>query len=218
MSDKQKVGKETRKDTFKAYRTERVSNREALVRRALELLSTEKYDTVTALAKNVAQLVAELEKRQAKDGEAPREMSYTTLVRNRSKYKHILRAHFDRTHECNKSDDEAELEELRLHCVHLEHENDLLKQRLSYLGERKGPETSSEPQERRFSAEDIEMLIDLADGIISQVRDVFDVVGPNDIDEEYPYPGIYGPEGLIAEYETLQRMNELREELRNETK
>ena len=51
MSDKQKVGKETRKDTFKAYRTERVSNREALVRRALELLSTEKYDTVTALVR-----------------------------------------------------------------------------------------------------------------------------------------------------------------------
>lgn len=207
-----------RKHTFDEYHALRVSKREALLRRALDLLKTARFDTMTALAKNAAQLITELEKRQAKDGENPPKMSYTTLVRRGSKYKHILLAHFEGASEGVQSDEEAELEELRLHCAHLEHENDLLKNRLSTVSHPKRVETVLEDEPGVSMYEDIEMLIDLIDVMVHQVPDVFTVVGPNGVDVHQPDPGMYGPDGLVAEYETLQRMNELREELKNENK
>jgi len=203
-----------KKHTFDDYHASRVSEREALLRRALDLLSTARFDTVTALAKNAAKIITELERKQAKDGENPPKMSYTTLVRKSSKYKHILLAHFEGTHEGERSDEEAELEELRLHCAYLEHENDLLKNRLSTVSHSKRIETSLNDDPGASMSADIEMLIDLVDAIVSQVHDLFPVIGTNDIDDEHPVPGMYGPDGQVAEYETLQRMDELRNEIK----
>lgn len=208
MSDNKK------KHTFDAYHASRVSEREALLRRTLDLLRTARFDTVTALAKNAAQIITELEKKQAKDGENPPPMSYTTLVRTGSKYKHILLAHFEGTQEGQQSDEEAELDELRLHCAHLEHENDLLKNRLSTVSHSNRVETPLEEGAGPSSTDDIQMLIDFIDAIVAQVHDLFPVIGMNDVDDDHPDPGMYGPDGLVAEYDTLKRMDELRNEIK----
>ena len=207
------MSEDKRKHTFDAYHESRVANREALVRRALTLLSNARFDTLTALAKNVAKVVTELESRQAKDGEQPSEVAYTTLVRKGSKYKHILLAHFEGTHENEKSDEEAEIEELRLHTAHLEHENDLLRQRLSAVGSTNALETSSEALEGRFSAEDIGMLLGIIDRMKSDAYDIFPSVAPHEVNEDYPYPGLWGPSEQVAEWEDLERIGELKKEI-----
>ena len=209
-----RVSDNKRKHTFDAFHTERVASREALVRTALGLLGG-RFETLSALAKNTARLVTELERKQAKDGEEPRPVSYTTLIRKGSKYKHILLAHFDGVGTEEQSDQESELEELRLHCVHLEHDNALLRNRLASIGVNSQPETVSESRHEPSRREDIEMLIDLIDGIMGETKDLFLTVGPSDIDELHPDPGLYSAyDELIAEYDSLLRLRELRNEVK----
>lgn len=210
MSNKKKG-----KNPFAQSQKKKVENREALVRKALTLLSGASFDSLNSLAVSTAQVVTELERRQAKDGEDVSPISRTTLTRKEGKYRHILLAHFEGSAHAEKSDEEAELEELQLHCAHLEHENELLKHRLSTTGGN-APETPSEAQEGRSDKDDIEMLIDIIDGIMDHLFDAFVIVGPNEVSEETPDPGIYAIETLIAEYDDLIRLNELREAVKNE--
>ena len=204
-----------RKNPFAPSQEKRVKNRADLVRKALDLLAGANFETPNALAISTAQIVSELERRQAKDGEEPKPMSYTTLVRTNSKYNHILLAHYRGGNRTERSDQEIELEELRLHCAHIEHENELLKNRLGTQTAKSSPTTSSEAQEGRSSSEDIEMLINILDAIMDELIDAFVTVGPNDVDEETPDPGLYGPSKMVAEYDDLVRLKELREELKN---
>ena len=203
------------KNPFAPSQEKKVKNRADLVRKALDLLAGANFETPNALAISTAQIVSELERRQAKDGEEPKPMSYTTLVRTNSKYKHILLAHFRGGNRTERSDQEVELEELRLHCAHIEHENELLKNRLGTQTPKSSPTISSEAQEGRPSSEDIEMLINILDAIMDELIDAFVTVGPNDVDEETPDPGLYGPSKMVAEYDDLVRLKELREELKN---
>lgn len=202
------------KNPFAPSQKRKVENREALVRKALGLLTGANFETPNALAVSTAQIVSELERKQAKDDEELRPMSYTTLIRNNSKYKHILLAHFEGVNRAEKSDQEMELEELQLHCAYLEHENELLKNRLSTQSDKNPTETISGAQEGRSASQDIEMLINILDAIMEELIDAFVTVGPNDIDEETPDPGLYGPSKLVAEYDDLVRLQDLREELK----
>jgi hypothetical protein len=200
-----------RKHTFDAFHAERVASRELNVRKALELLSGGRFETPNALAKTTAQLVTELERKQAKDGKDPKPMSYTTLIRKGSKYKHILLAHFEGRELDEENDNQAELAVLLVHCTHLEHDNQLLRHRLSTIGNNQHPESSSEDQEEHSVSNDIKMLINILDGVMEQAKDLFITIGPDDISETNPDPGLYGPyDDFVAEYDDLLRLNELR--------
>lgn len=203
------------KNPFAPSQKRKVEKREALVRRALGLLAGANFETPNALAVSTAQIVTELERKQAKDGQEIKPMSYTTLIRSNSKYKNILLAHFEGGNRAEKNDQEMELDELRLHCAHLEHENELLKHRLSSPNSKKPAEAVSEAQEGPSASDDIEMLINIIDAIMDELIDAFVTVGPNDVDEETPDPGLYGPSKLVAEYDDLVRLKDLREELKD---
>jgi hypothetical protein len=209
------LAKNKRKNPFEGHQKKKVANREALVRRALELLSGGRFETPNALAKSTAQVVTELERKQAKDGEQPDPMAYTTLIRTGSKYKEILLSHFNGLQAEEKNDVEAELQELRLHCAHVEHENELLRQRLSSMGSSDCLEGHIEGQEGPSTSEDIAILIDMLDGVMGQAKDLFLVVSPNEVTDTNPEPGLYGPyDDFIAEYDALERLSELRNDLK----
>lgn len=210
-----KTNPEKRRHTFDAYHEARVSRREDYVRRALELLGRGRYPTVTALAKDVAKLVSELERKSALDGEEPSKMAYTTLLRSGSKYKHMLLAHFDGSYEAVKSDEAAELEELRFHCVHIEHENEMLKNRLASLAQGRSISGASKAHDGEPHKEVIRMLIDFIDAIVDQAPDIFTLVDANNTNEEFPDPGMYGPYRLVADMDALERITELRKEIEN---
>jgi hypothetical protein len=203
------------KNPFAPSQKRKVENREALVRKALDLLAGANFETPNGLAISTAQIVSELERKQAKDGEKLKPMSYTTLIRTKSKYKHIVLAHFKGANRAEKNDQEMELEEIKLHCAHLEHENELLKHRLSSLSSKNAVEADSEDQEGRSTSDDIEMLINILDAIMNELIDAFVTIGPNDVNEETPDPGLYGPSEMVAEYDDLVRLNDLREGLKS---
>jgi hypothetical protein len=169
------------------------------------------------MARDVARIVTEFERKVSDEGNETIPMSYTTLVRKKSKYKYILQVAFDgkSTYEIEKTDQENQLEELKLYCVHIEHQNELLRNRLDSLGDKQDLQAASKGQEGREASEDIEMLIDFIDALIASGRDLFTTIYLTTIDEDYPDPGLYGADdSMVAEYETLERLQELRNGLK----
>jgi len=200
-----------RKHSFDKYHAKRVSDREARIREALKILSNGTYKNVTRLARDVSNIVYELEVKSAKDGETPRRMSYTTLVRDRSKYKFILLAHLDPNAAKQEDSTEADLLSMKLHCANIEHENKILRDRLDATGRDGGIEALSGPSPGDKS-EDIELLINLVNSIMSAAPDLFYTIGKDQVDEANPIQGLYGPNSLIAEYEILEKFKEICDE------
>jgi len=210
-----------RDDSFAQYHESTQDRRLEHLRRALSILKHGKYPNVTKLAQAAAKLVTELELKDAKDGEEPRPVAFTTLMRNKQYYRPALEAYFHSDNDRLAPDIEAsvpaaEYETLKIHCANLDHQNRMLKDRLAYAtfsGEMESlPGNNSKNITGDDRIEDISFLIKFVDAIMSQVPEMFDQYDRKQTSLEHPEPGLYGPESLALTWDELERFKRLRDE------
>jgi len=208
--------------TFDAYRATQKRIRTGHIRAALKLLANAHYANVTRLAADAAKIVTELEKadnekRAPGDRRVVRNVSHVTLLRNRD-YRYMLETALNEAGEARSCDSLSisDHEALKIRNANLESQNAILKERirsfdLGHAAVALDKATTGEKEVDR-DREKISFLIGFIDRMQQQVGRAFVTVLPGDASQRYPDPGFYGPNGLVATYDELLRLQAIRSE------
>jgi len=209
------------KSSFQEHQRTRQEERLERLRSALKILGGARYRTVTKLAEAAARLLTEMEAKNAKDGETPKKVDYTSLLRNKEYYRPALDAYFhgeDSDGRNSKSSvSKEDFEALSIHCANVTHQNEMLKDRLASID--LSPQTKKLPDratdadnESEDRLEDIAFLLTVIGKIIQEVSQLFDSVEERDVNDEHPYAGLWGPSGLILSLDDVKKMSSLENE------
>lgn len=205
-----------RKHSFDKYHANRVDDREKRVRKTLKLIKHGSFTALTPLAKQVADIINEqfeLEATYNTDEQSkPKKMHYTSLIRKGSNYKKILLAHLSEDVQETNDNFEKQYHDLLIHCANIENENELLRNRLDYLGDESHSESASAPPEGDNRLDDLRVLIKIIDAMKNIAPDLSFIVTDDEVTEKKPVAGLYGVRGLVLGMEELHRLEELRRE------
>jgi len=213
------VGKH--KSSFEEHQRTKQEERLERLRTALKILGGARYKTVTKLAEAAARLLSEMEAKNAKDGETSEKVHYTSLLRNKEYYRPALDAYFhgeDGDGSNSKSSvSKEEFEALSIHCANVTHQNEMLKDRLASID--LSPQTKKLPDrvtdtdnESEDRLEDIAFLLSVIGKIMQEVSQLFDSVEESDVNDEHPYAGLWGPNGLVLSLDDVKKISSLEKE------
>ena len=208
----------SRNESFDNYHITKQEKRQKHLRKALTIIGTGRYKNITNLATAAARLVTELEIKDSKEGDVLEPCSYTTLTRNKKYYRPVLDAYLDGSSGLETSNVTGgipfeEHEALKVHCAHLDHENTMIKDRLANT-EHSGKESKLLSNINVLErSEDIEFLVGVINTVVSSFTELVDSIEPSQIDDEYQYAGLHGPEGLILTWDEMLRFKGLSDEV-----
>nr|WP_321272416.1 hypothetical protein [uncultured Tolumonas sp.] len=213
-----------KKNTFKKWREEQEKATIKLIRKALLLIANSRYNNVTRMAKDVATIVTEfrinennalpLEKQQD-----VKPISYTTLQRNKA-YATIIKVAFDGLNASKgnlpQNQSISEVDVLQAKIASLETTIVNLKARIRaidtnsslYIEQSKDTENES----NHNLIKDLDLLLKLLDGIYTEIPDAFVIVREENISENKPTPGWYGPFNMIATWDEMTELSRIRDE------
>lgn len=215
------MAKKTKKpfDPFEEFRVGHLDKRKRYVLTAIRVLKTSKFSSMTKLAEGVGRIVTEFEFRDAgvtEKTDKVRGCDSSALLRKGSKYRPFIVEEWQLREGRPEPSDEgvSEVEELKIRCANLAHQNDLLLKRLEYKGQPALPGAASAELEEKNQK--IKALVDIVNGMYKQVSELFTTIVEGDEDpDEHPVAGLYGPDGFVVGIEVLQLLQEAQNEQRD---
>ncbi|MEN5033919.1 hypothetical protein [Pseudomonas sp. TWI929] len=202
-----------KRSTFEKYVAERSAHIELIIEQSLRLVNAKNFSNLTDYCKSLAAVVSDIRAAKAGDPTTPffnkivKPLSYVTLLRNES-YRRIVQGMYDHSREVLEQP-EALSEDALIRIASLQGQVNLLKDRLSGIKTDSGSNALADAEAQATIAKLSEYLIDTL-RVYTEMRKVFDKALKlySEPTTSHPIIGLYGPYGLIAEAEALQRIEE----------
>jgi hypothetical protein len=223
MNNKSNAPRPRKPSTFDRYVAERSAHIEKIIEHTLRAVDATKYSNLTDYCKAVANVVSEIRAAKAGDPNSPffnkaiRPFSYVTLLRNES-YRRLVEGMFDHSR-VKLETPEIISEDALLKIASLHAQVNLLKDRLSSVktGSNSNALADAGAQEniaklRDFLAVTIQVYTKMREDFLGLLKMV---TTPT---EKYKITGLHSSYGLVADVETLQKIEEGRKFLEHLSK
>lgn len=198
---------------FAPYVAARSAHLEKILEQTSRLVDATKYSNVTDYCKALAIIISEIRAAKAHDPSSPfynkktRQFSYVTLLRNEG-YRRIVDAVFQHSRETLEQP-ETISEDVLLKITSLKAQVNLLTDRLSGVKTGIGSNAllDAQAQDNLAKLQDyLEATLDAYTAIRSKVPDALKLVETPT--ERHATPGLYAVRGLVADIETLNKIEE----------
>lgn len=199
--------------TFDSYIAERSAQIERIIEHTLRVVDATKYGNLTEYCKALAVVITEIRAAKAGDPSTPfynkrvRPFSFITLLRNEN-YRHIVEGMF-KLSRGTLEQPEAVSEEAMLKIASLQSQVNLLKDRLSGISTAAGSNALDDAGAQENLAKLREYLTITVD-VYTKMR--MDLKGAlksvSEPNEKYRICGLYSAYGLIADVDSLQKIEE----------